>query len=459
LLVLGKEAIIANQIPQTAAIKRSEAQLQPVFDGSPRFEAIEGTALRYAVNSPTPVIQVGSQTYYAVENGVWFTASTPDGPWMVAVSIPPVIYTIPASSPIYFITSAYVYGSTADVVYVGYTPGYFGTCICPEGVVVYGTGWLFQPWIGTSWFGRPWTYGWGTSFAWTPGGWGFGFAAAHGRPWWGPIGWHAGWGRTRWREGWEAGWGGRYASAHINHLNFANLNIYNRWDEKVHVRNYGGGIVASQGLNNVLAGPDGNVFRRDPRDTWEQHTSQGWRAYDKNLLSPAQHLQFENNLNRLNNEWAARSRGQTYTNQFRSTTGYYIPPQTPGSHGTLPGTGIRPVQPPLGPGGFHLAPGSFRTYGGYRPGFGGSHGMPPRHRKARRREQAAPGDFLGLQPRGTQTMRSEPMVSQQETGKPPQIVGNLRSDNMLCGATKRLSGKVVYPYNLEVARSYVAKAR
>ena len=47
--------------------------------GTPRA-AIEGTQLQYAVNSPTPVIQVSPQAYYAVENGVWFMATVPAGP-------------------------------------------------------------------------------------------------------------------------------------------------------------------------------------------------------------------------------------------------------------------------------------------------------------------------------------------------------------------------------------------
>src|SRR6185503_3849105 len=102
------------------------------YDGAPQFQPIEGTPLSYAVNTPTPVIQVDPNTYYSVENGVWFVSTSPGGPWVVATSVPAVIYSIPPSSPLFYVTYARVYGSTPDQVYVGYTPGYLGTVVCPD---------------------------------------------------------------------------------------------------------------------------------------------------------------------------------------------------------------------------------------------------------------------------------------------------------------------------------------
>ena len=55
-------------------------------------------------NSSEPVIQVSPNAYYAVTAGVWFTAAQLTGPWTVATSVPAVIYTIPPSSPIYYVT-------------------------------------------------------------------------------------------------------------------------------------------------------------------------------------------------------------------------------------------------------------------------------------------------------------------------------------------------------------------
>ena len=94
------EALIANAIPQTATITRSATSLTVNFDGSPQFRSIETTTLMYAANTTTPVIKADSHSYYAVQNGVWFVATSPIGPWAVALSVPVVIYTIPVSSPL-----------------------------------------------------------------------------------------------------------------------------------------------------------------------------------------------------------------------------------------------------------------------------------------------------------------------------------------------------------------------
>jgi hypothetical protein len=156
----AREAVIANSIPQTATIPRAGGpSFTPVFDGAPRFKPIAGTPLQYVVNSPTPIIRVDAHTFYALRAGVWFTATSLKGPWVVAVSVPVVIYTIPPSSPLYYVTFVHVYGYTADVVYVGYTPGYLGTVVEPDGTVVYGIGYVYDPWVGTVYYPAPVTYG------------------------------------------------------------------------------------------------------------------------------------------------------------------------------------------------------------------------------------------------------------------------------------------------------------
>ena len=215
----AEEAVIANSIPQTASVKRNEATLQVAYDGPPQFRPIESTPLAYAVNSPTPVIQVDAKTYYSVQNGVWFVATLPEGPWTVASSVPAVIYSIPASCPIHYVTYVRVYGATPEYVYVGYTPGYFGTVVCPDYVVVYGSGWYYRPYIGTRWIGWPCTYGFGAGFAvgWDIG-FGFGFAAGFPgwcHPWWGPYGW-----------GWRHGY-------HYMHVSINHVSAYNHWGRNV----------------------------------------------------------------------------------------------------------------------------------------------------------------------------------------------------------------------------------
>jgi hypothetical protein len=176
----AEEAVIANSIPQTATINRQAATLTVSYDADkPQFAPVAGTSLQYAINTPTPVIEVSPTSFYAVSNGVWFVAPAPVGPWTVATSVPPVIYTIPVASPIHYVTYVQVYGYTDTVVYVGYTPGYYGTVVTPGGVVVYGSGYVYPPYVGTTvYVAPPPTYGYGAGFASAgAAGFLFGFAA------------------------------------------------------------------------------------------------------------------------------------------------------------------------------------------------------------------------------------------------------------------------------------------
>jgi hypothetical protein len=219
----AKEALIANSIPQTATITRNEAQLEVKYDGDPQLKSIEGTDLKYAVNTATPVIQVDDKTYYAVESAVWFTGPAPSGPWAVATSVPESIYSIPPSSSLHYVTYVKVYRSTPDVVYVGYTPGYYGTVVSStSSTVVYGTGWYYPPYIGSYWYGAPYTYGVGVASTWSSGtGWsitigvGYTYGYPYYYPWWGPWGYY---GPCCWGPAWGYGYGG-----------YASTNVYGRW--------------------------------------------------------------------------------------------------------------------------------------------------------------------------------------------------------------------------------------
>jgi hypothetical protein len=249
----AQEALIANSVLQTAAVKRTTAMRPPPsFDGDPELEPVAGTSLSYVVNSSVPIIEVNPSSFYAVQNGIWFVGSSVEGPWAVAASVPAVIYSIPPSSPLYYVTYVQVYHATPEVVYVGYTPGYYGTVVAPGGVVVYGTGYPYVPWVGTVWYGPPVTYGFGVSLCWTPWtswafGFGFGWAwgasvsAAWGgwgwgpRPWWGPAAWGWGWGAAVGPYGGYARWGpgGWYGTTG---------NIYSRWGNTSVVSRTSGGF-------------------------------------------------------------------------------------------------------------------------------------------------------------------------------------------------------------------------
>ena len=132
------EALLANAIPDSAAIPLNTQMQPPQIDGAPELRPIGGTPLYYVANSGTPIVKVDEQTWFACENGVWYSASSINGPWTAATSVPAVIYTIPPSSPLHYLTYVRVYGANSDAVYTGYTPGYLGTEV-EDGVVVYGT--------------------------------------------------------------------------------------------------------------------------------------------------------------------------------------------------------------------------------------------------------------------------------------------------------------------------------
>ena len=209
----AKEALIDNSIPQTAEVNRTTTRYQATYEGAPRFQPIEGTPLHYAVNSPVPVIQVDPKTYYSLKDGVWFVASAPLGPWTVATTVPAAIYTIPASSPLHYVTYVHVYGETPQTVYVGYTPGYYGTVVAPSSVVVYGTGYVYPPvYVGAYWYPPPPTYGYGAGFGWgAVTGFAFGAATA---------------------AVWGGAWGCCYDDVDIDRtVNINRSDAYNRWNQ------------------------------------------------------------------------------------------------------------------------------------------------------------------------------------------------------------------------------------
>jgi hypothetical protein len=253
----AQEAVIANQIPETATVYRAKAKFTPVISGSPQLGPIPGTPLSYVVNSPTPIIMVSPTDWYAVQAGVWFTAPTAQGPWVVAASVPAVIYSIPPSSPLYYVTYVYVYAATPQYVVVGYTPGYLGTVVVPGGVLVYGTGYTYVSYVGaTVWYPAPVTYGYAASLAWTPwAGWaiGFGFGLAVGYAAWGYHGccWGCApyWGGYYSYHGYYGGYYGYHGGAVWGAGGWAasSGNIYHEWGASTAVTRSSAGYNAWNG--------------------------------------------------------------------------------------------------------------------------------------------------------------------------------------------------------------------
>ena len=268
----AQEALISNSIPQTATVPlKNGPSFTPSFDGPPQYSPVPGTTLTYVVNSSVPLIRAGS-AYYAVTAGVWFTAPELTGPWRIATSVPEVIYTIPASSPLHYVTYVRIYEATPSVVYVGYTPGYLGTVVSPYGTVVYGTGYAYTPWIGSVWYAPPYTYSVAAAPVYNPYvGFTYGFAvglaaAAWMEPYWGAY-YHPYY------------WGGYGCCAS------ASANVYGHWGSTTYsgTRSWyaGGGVAgttASGSYSNARTGTTGTYNAGRQYNAW---TGNATRGYDR----------------------------------------------------------------------------------------------------------------------------------------------------------------------------------
>ena len=250
----AREAVMDAQIPQTAAVSKGRVDIEVTYDGTPRFDSIKGTDLEYAENTGSTVLKSGG-IYYLVEDAVWYVGVSPTGPWDVAESRPTEVDSIPPESPVYNVKYVYIYDTTPEVVYVGYTPGYTGSYVY-QTTIVYGTGWYYRPWVSPYYY-YPHQATWGFHVTYNPWtGWGFGLSWG-----WGPfrIGFHSGgyWHRRhhwhhhgRWGAGGYRPRPGHYGN---NNININNININN---PKVSVRD-----------NNLYRDKGQAAKVRDTRDT------------------------------------------------------------------------------------------------------------------------------------------------------------------------------------------------
>jgi hypothetical protein len=276
----AKEAAIANSIPQTASVPRTNGpKFTPSFDGAPQYGAIPDTPLTYIVNSGVPVIRVTPTSFYAVSSGVWFSAPGVTGPWGVATTIPAAIYGIPVSSPLHYVTYVRVYGYTPQVVYVGYTPGYLGAVVGPYGTVVYGTGYAYTPWVGAAWYPPPYTYGVAAAPVYNAAvGYTFGFAvglatAAWATPYWGGAYYH------------PAYWGSYPCCGS------ASANVYGQWGSTVHsgTRSWyaGGGVAGTSASGSYYNQRTGTSGSYNAGRQYNAYTGNATRGYDRTFNTPA----------------------------------------------------------------------------------------------------------------------------------------------------------------------------
>jgi hypothetical protein len=276
----AQAALIANSIPQTATVPRTNGPtFTPNFDGPPQYSPIAGTPLSYVVNSPVPIIQVDASSYYAVKTGIWFSAASLSGPWAVAASVPSIIYTIPPSSPIHYVTYVRIYEATPQYVYVGYTPGYMGTVVEPTGTVVYGTGYYYTPWVGSVWYPAPYTYGVAAMPVYNPMvGFTYGFAlglatVAWTEPYWGGAYYY------------PAYWGGYPCCG------TASANVYGQWGNVAYsgTRTWyaGGGVAGTTASGNYYNARTGTSGSYNAGRQFNAYTGNATRGYDRTMNGAA----------------------------------------------------------------------------------------------------------------------------------------------------------------------------
>jgi hypothetical protein len=136
----ARDAVLLASVPQSTYVDATKAPtLEVTYKGDPVFQPIPSTSVKYAVNSPFSVFLVGT-SYYCCDQGVWFSANAPAGPWAWATSVPADIYKIPVSSPVHNVTYVTVKESTPETVVYTQTSGYSGEYVAANGVLMFGAG-------------------------------------------------------------------------------------------------------------------------------------------------------------------------------------------------------------------------------------------------------------------------------------------------------------------------------
>lgn len=356
----AETALLEQSIPQTATIDRKEATVSVSYDGDPKFEKIEGTDMFYAVNTEMTVLKI-SDMYYVVDDAVWFQSTKAEGPWEVSTVRPDEVDEIPPESPVYNVKYTYIYESTPEVVYVGYTPGYTH-CYVYGGVVVYGTGYYYPYWYRYYYYPRPVTYGYGVHYnPYT--GWGFTVGYSYGwvswhyhpyhRHYWGPRGYHAGYRhgyhrgyRRGYHHGYRAGYARGYTAGHRN----AQRNVYRHRSSGVKhtgnvrtapsTRNVNNKARPSTKPNNMYTDRSGNVYQRNQNGTYENRSNRPSTSQQRSQppsqpstspqQRPAQSSQPQNkqNLDRSHQSRQQGSQNYNRSQQYNRSSGSASRPST-----------------------------------------------------------------------------------------------------------------------------------
>jgi hypothetical protein len=318
----SKDAVLLAQVPTVAVVKRTDAESKAKveYTGEPEFAPIAGTDLSYATNADADVIRLADQ-YYLCLNAVWFVSSTPKGPWKIVTDVPEPIYSIPPSSPVYHVTYVKVEKSNQDEVVCSYTAGYSGAYIAGVATgtaLVWGTGYYYPPYVhwGQVPVYRPYYATYGVSAVYYPyagtyavGGYAYGPYGAAGRAaWYNPS--TGAYGRAYTQQypygGRTSAWGYN-PSTNTSWTTQQGRGYYAQWgtstitrgDQTIQaghvVTNYGStGVV--KGQDNLYAGHDGNVYKRDDSGDWSKWDNGQWQPVNPPSRGSGTNQSGQNNL-------------------------------------------------------------------------------------------------------------------------------------------------------------------
>jgi hypothetical protein len=356
----ASDAVLLAQVPTTALVNRKEAEakVKVAYAGEPQFQPIEKTSLAYAVNTADKVIRVGD-LYYLCFEGVWFMSTSPSGPWKTVDSVPQVIYTIPPSSPVYNVTYVTVSNPTPITVETSYSSGYLGMFVVGVALgatLVYGTGYYYPPYV--YWGPRypiyyPYPYTYGVAAVYNPytGAYGVGrvvygpYGSAGSAAWYNPntgmygraVTTQTAYGGRTYAQAYNP-WTGTYAATSQGHNQYSQwgssvVTNGDNWAQAQHVTNANGtagsfqtskgsagagfsgangnsGFVAKDANNNnVYAGADGNVYKKDSSGSWSKWDNGSWDPVDPSTGAK----QTKNQTNQSQNLGSTRQSSGTQT--------------------------------------------------------------------------------------------------------------------------------------------------
>jgi hypothetical protein len=385
---MASDAVLLAQVPTTAVVNRAaaEASVKIVYAGDPQFVEISGTTMYYAANTTARVIRVNN-VYYLCFNGIWFIGASATGPWKTADSIPAVIYTIPPSCPVYNVTYVIVSNPTPTTVETSYSSGYLGVFVLGMAIgatVVYGTGWYYPPYIYYGprypiYYPYPYTYGVAAVYNPYTGFYAVGravygpYASAGSAAWYNPttgfyghaVTYQNAYGGHTYASAYNP-WTGTYAATSQGHNAYAQwgssvVTNGDNWVQAGHYSNANGtvagfdtskgsagaGVTTKNGNsafvakdannNNVYAGADGNVYKKDSDGNWSKWDDGGWQPVDPSTGNAQTKKSQEQSKTQNNLSGATNPNGSGNTNGSGNASGRRG--QNGGTTGSGGGTG------------------------------------------------------------------------------------------------------------------------